>query len=230
VAKRETALQALAQCPRIVNSSAVEARRQAPAHVRFPNTRRPAPRIRTATHDGWIGGCTGMFGNPPRSGTGIRVIDKLVDNHVRARPKRHRRLVEEQDLCLPLRPRRDRRDHPHTTLRASAPAIVEEVRFAADSPLEGAGFEPSVPRQQDLCKHRDRRGSRHRGRRLAGNWSQRPFGAVACSAPLIIRCGSSAKLARFCGRPRARARFDGKRSFSGPLIRLSRDLSPEETA
>jgi hypothetical protein len=24
-------------------------------------------------------------------------------------------------------------------------ALIEEVRFAADSPLEGAGFEPSVP-------------------------------------------------------------------------------------
>ena len=36
-------------------------------------------------------------------------------------------------------------------LRASAeldrlPAVVEEVRFATDSPLEGDGFEPSVPR------------------------------------------------------------------------------------
>src|SRR5580693_909574 len=26
------------------------------------------------------------------------------------------------------------------------------VRFASDSPLEGDGFEPSVPRQKDLCK------------------------------------------------------------------------------
>jgi hypothetical protein len=24
-------------------------------------------------------------------------------------------------------------------------ALIEEVRFAVDSPLEGAGFEPSVP-------------------------------------------------------------------------------------
>src|SRR5437763_14159937 len=29
----------------------------------------------------------------------------------------------------------------------SAPPALIEVRFAADSPLEGAGFEPSVPRQ-----------------------------------------------------------------------------------
>jgi hypothetical protein len=28
-------------------------------------------------------------------------------------------------------------------------ALIEEVRFAADSPLEGAGFEPSVPRERD---------------------------------------------------------------------------------
>jgi len=25
-------------------------------------------------------------------------------------------------------------------------ALIEEVRFAVDSPLEGVGFEPSVPR------------------------------------------------------------------------------------
>jgi hypothetical protein len=29
-------------------------------------------------------------------------------------------------------------------------------RISRDSPLEGEGFEPSVPRQQDLRKHRDR--------------------------------------------------------------------------
>src|SRR5580704_10683775 len=27
-----------------------------------------------------------------------------------------------------------------------------EIRFAHDSALEGGGFEPSVPRQKDLCK------------------------------------------------------------------------------
>jgi hypothetical protein len=32
--------------------------------------------------------------------------------------------------------------------------------FALDSPLEGDGFEPSVPHQKDLCKHRNRRRSR----------------------------------------------------------------------
>jgi hypothetical protein len=30
-----------------------------------------------------------------------------------------------------------------------------EVRFALDSPLEGAGFEPSVPRER-ICAFRDR--------------------------------------------------------------------------
>jgi len=38
--------------------------------------------------------------------------------------------------------------------RASAPTMIEEVRFAADSPLEGAGFEPSVPRER-VCAFRD---------------------------------------------------------------------------
>jgi hypothetical protein len=28
-------------------------------------------------------------------------------------------------------------------------AMIEEVRFAEDSPLEGAGFEPSVPRESN---------------------------------------------------------------------------------
>ena len=40
---------------------------------------------------------------------------------------------------------------------------LEEVRFASNSLLEGEGFEPSVPRGQDLCKHRDRRRSRAPG-------------------------------------------------------------------
>jgi hypothetical protein len=42
------------------------------------------------------------------------------------------------------------RSHPpkaETTLRDCL--LIEEVRFAADSPLEGDGFEPSVPRQKD---------------------------------------------------------------------------------
>src|SRR4030081_2838969 len=34
-----------------------------------------------------------------------------------------------------------------TTLRDCL--LIEEVRFALDSPLEGDGFEPSVPRQKD---------------------------------------------------------------------------------
>jgi hypothetical protein len=31
--------------------------------------------------------------------------------------------------------------------RASTPTMIEEIRFAGDSPLEGAGFELSVPRE-----------------------------------------------------------------------------------
>ena len=34
-----------------------------------------------------------------------------------------------------------------TTLRDCL--LIEEVRFALDSPLEGDGFEPSVPRKKD---------------------------------------------------------------------------------
>ena len=41
---------------------------------------------------------------------------------------------------------------------------MEEVKFAYDSLLEGDGFEPSVPRQQDLCKDRNRPDREHRGR------------------------------------------------------------------
>jgi hypothetical protein len=32
-------------------------------------------------------------------------------------------------------------------------ALSLDAKFAPDSPLEGDGFEPSVPRQKDLCKH-----------------------------------------------------------------------------
>ena len=32
--------------------------------------------------------------------------------------------------------------------RASTPTMIEEIRFAGDSPLEGDGFEPSVPRSR----------------------------------------------------------------------------------
>jgi hypothetical protein len=46
----------------------------------------------------------------------------------------------------------------------------EEVEFAMDSPLEGDGFEPSVPRQKDVCKHRDRRRSRAARAQIGGNW------------------------------------------------------------
>jgi len=31
--------------------------------------------------------------------------------------------------------------------RTSAPTVVEEVKFASDSPLEGDGFELPVPRE-----------------------------------------------------------------------------------
>jgi hypothetical protein len=72
---------------------------------------------------------------------------------------------------VPMLPRRKQKVASQSTGAASALSRFRIVSwFVADSPLEGARFEPSVPRQQDLYKHRDRRGSRHRGCRLAGNW------------------------------------------------------------
>jgi hypothetical protein len=35
---------------------------------------------------------------------------------------------------------------------ANFPALIEEVRFARDSPLEGDGFEPSVPLGRDMLE------------------------------------------------------------------------------
>jgi len=35
------------------------------------------------------------------------------------------------------------------------PNMIEEVRFAPDSALEGDGFEPSVPRQKDCEKAKE---------------------------------------------------------------------------
>ena len=34
-------------------------------------------------------------------------------------------------------------------------AMIEEVRFAEDSPLEGGGFEPSVPRMRPIAVSRE---------------------------------------------------------------------------
>jgi len=42
-------------------------------------------------------------------------------------------------------------------------------------PLEGDGFEPSVPRQKDVCRHRDRRDRGQRGRRSVGKWRKMPI-------------------------------------------------------
>ena len=36
-----------------------------------------------------------------------------------------------------------------TRPRGSVGALIEEVGFARDSPVEGARFEPSVPRERD---------------------------------------------------------------------------------
>src|SRR6202171_4440287 len=41
------------------------------------------------------------------------------------------------------------RANRHEVRRSCRAALIEEVRFARDSPLEGDGFEPSVPREKD---------------------------------------------------------------------------------
>ena len=64
---------------------------------------------------------------------------------------------------------------------AGHPAPGEEVGFADDSPVEGSGFEPSVPREKDVCKHRDRRRSRAARAQIGVNWR---------------KCRTPAKLAR----------------------------------
>jgi hypothetical protein len=44
---------------------------------------------------------------------------------------------------------------PRRGPRGSVGALIEEVRFARDSPVEGDGFEPSVPRQKDCEKAKE---------------------------------------------------------------------------
>jgi hypothetical protein len=39
----------------------------------------------------------------------------------------------------------------HAAGGAGAP-LIEKVRFAADSPLEGKRFEPSVPQEERFCE------------------------------------------------------------------------------
>src|SRR6267378_2586387 len=63
----------------------------------------------------------------------------------------------QRTLCWRKKDSNPRSPARETTLRDCL--LIEEVRFALDSPLEGDGFEPSVPRQKDLCKHPDRRRS-----------------------------------------------------------------------
>ena len=54
--------------------------------------------------------------------------DLAVRNKAAAIEFREDAVYAERDLCIQ--------------------AMIEEVRFAEDSPLEGAGFEPSVPRSR----------------------------------------------------------------------------------
>jgi hypothetical protein len=57
----------------------------------------------------------------------------------------------------------------------TAPGFTAEI----DSALEGDGFEPSVPRQKDVCKHRDRRGSRAAGTQIDRKMAKMPICTVA---------------------------------------------------
>jgi hypothetical protein len=70
----------------------------------------------------------------------------------------------------------------------------------ADSPLEGDGFEPSVPRQKDLMQTPEIAADReHRGCRSAGKTPKMPIWQR--SAPLLTRCSRSTKLAGFLCSP-----------------------------
>jgi hypothetical protein len=87
-----------------------------------------------------------------------------------------------------------------------------------DSPVEGAGFEPSVPRQKDLCKHRDRCRSRAPG---GGQ-----IGRKMAKMPIWHRCVISAaghplrqigQIGRVLRSP-ARASLDGNKIHGPPLF------------
>jgi hypothetical protein len=82
----------------------------------------------------------------------------------------------------------------HTTFSASAPTMIEEVRFATDSALEEEGFEPSVsPNGVAYLRIEPQRRSRRPGR--APVCSPRSITAtpltITISMPLGYWCGSS---------------------------------------
>jgi hypothetical protein len=62
-------------------------------------------------------------------------------------------------------------------------AMFEEVRFAADSPLEGDGFEPSVPRQKDNAFRDSSFATCARHRRLRKRSPPRPAAASSSCGP-----------------------------------------------
>ena len=66
---------------------------------------------------------------------------------------RHRPFPSNSIRWASERPRRSSHhtmSTPRRGPRGSVGALIEEVRFARDSPVEGDGFEPSVPRKRDL--------------------------------------------------------------------------------
>ena len=65
---------------------------------------------------------------------------------------RHRPFPSNSIRWASERPRRSSHhtmSTPRRGPRGSVGALIEEVRFARDSPVEGDGFEPSVPRKRD---------------------------------------------------------------------------------
>src|ERR1700732_745558 len=91
----------------------------------------------------------------------------------------------------PMHPRSPARE---TTLRDWL--LIEEVRFAADSPLEGTGFEPSVPLDRDreasfsrvgdqaLAKARSATSAVGSGRR---SYHQQPWLSSLSAVPQAVR-------------------------------------------
>ena len=80
---------------------------------------------------------------------------------------RHRPFPSNSIRWASERPRRSSHhtmSTPRRGPRGSVGALIEEVRFARDSPVEGEGFEPSVPRETDTARVRPFRKLRFRVR------------------------------------------------------------------
>ena len=109
---------------------------------------------------------------------------------------RHRPFPSNSIRWASERPRRSSHhtmSTPRRGPRGSVGALIEEVRFARDSPVEGDGFEPSVPRQKDVCKHRDGRRSQAARAQIGGNWRK-------CRTPAELARSDEATGSIWCDR------------------------------